>query len=121
MNHRIHSQKRFRIQAMLVAFLYVFLCTVGALTHSHATPDGALDSMTVASQGHTSAPTTLHGGSENANHCAYCDWQADSVSPALTPQFCIGIETHRVIQPTLTLSRSRVFASRASSRAPPSA
>ncbi len=109
----IQSQKWFRFQASLIAFLYVFLCTIGALTHSHASLESGLD---VATRGRA---TALHSDTNTATHCAYCDWQADSVSPALALKFCIGIETARVVLSTLSLSSSRVLASRASSRAPP--
>lgn len=114
MGFRTQSQKMFRFQASLIAFLYLFLCTVGALTHYHA-PSESASGATLSQQ----SASTLHSATFSASHCAYCDWQADSVSPALAPTFLIGIETRRVVLPAPALSRSFAPPSFASSRAPP--
>jgi hypothetical protein len=79
-----------RAQAAFVALLYVFLCTFGTLTHTHAWLGGeaAVTESVVApavspSGGATRVAARNHCASP---HCAFCDWQANSVSTALALQ-----------------------------------
>ncbi len=106
------TSKSFRVQATLIALLYLFLATFGTLTHSHAAPDASTSVSKVSGEsvvhGHT--PTT---------HCAICDWQANSVSPALTLRFCLGLTSKRVSHPLVVFSAPQSTITYSSSRAPP--
>jgi len=83
------NRREFRVLGGLVAALYVLLCTVGALTHTHALPDAGLGTSSASVSPHTASAPSLSG--QKGLHpppvdCAYCEWQASSVSAALSPQ-----------------------------------
>ncbi len=77
-----------------MALLYVFLCTYGTLTHTHARPDGDAQEgrhvaavPAAASVGYVPVGPHLRATSD-VPVCAFCEWQANSVSAAL-PFFLI--------------------------------
>ncbi|HZT40972.1 MAG TPA: hypothetical protein VFA07_02225 [Chthonomonadaceae bacterium] len=121
---RLANRKSVRAQALLVAVLYLFLSTVGMLTHSHAGPEGDHGLVAMAS-------TTAHGALRHAalfqghvstlKDCPFCDWQANSVSAALPPFHIL----YTAAAPEAPVGRTggihTAFLARFSSRAPPCA
>ncbi|HLK59550.1 MAG TPA: hypothetical protein VKU00_23510 [Chthonomonadaceae bacterium] len=74
-----------RIPAIIIAALYIFLCTFGPLTHTHLAQMGD-DSATLSiSQGHMNAlpAATLQRGASHSTRCPYCEWEANCLSAAL--------------------------------------
>ncbi|HLV80389.1 MAG TPA: hypothetical protein VKT32_08905 [Chthonomonadaceae bacterium] len=118
---RLANRKSVRPQAMLVAVLYLFLSTVGMLTHSHARPEDACSLAVAAS----AAKSVLHHAALQKGHvsdpadCLFCDWQANSISVALTPFRILYTNP----APESPIGRSggvhTAFLARFSSRAPP--
>jgi hypothetical protein len=74
-----------RIPAIIIAALYIFLCTFGPLTHSHlmqagddfATPSIAQGKATSLSIAVSRWPLS------HSTHCPYCEWEANCLSAAL--------------------------------------
>lgn len=105
-----------RICAALMASLYMALSTFGSLTHLHE-----------VSSPRTESAVTTHGAQQrliSAQHlgsgkCAYCDWMANNLSPAVAVQmpteFCADITPATSWRPSAFASRIE----RSSSRAPP--
>ena len=114
-----------RAQSALVALLYVFLCTFGMVTHTHAPGDthgGGIETHASRqmSMGHGQAQAEIGKRTlASSSHCAFCDWQADSQGRVVAfwrfaaPVIFTCDYTRR---PTAI---TRAFSVRSSSRAPP--
>jgi hypothetical protein len=88
-----------RAVALLTAALYLTLCTLGALTHSHVPICGAARAVNACAlhrSGHSGTSLNPRPGGPLADttHCAYCEWQASSVS--------LSTGAARVAEPTLS-------------------
>jgi len=110
--------------AALIAGLYVLLCTVGSVTHVHAFVGMEAE---VGESVDTPEPASNRGEALCAIkrtppppvHCAFCEWQASSVSAALSPQhFALSIPAVFDLPPFAEKAGS-VSLPYASSRAPP--
>ncbi len=121
----VHNRRPSQAYAVLVAFLYVFLCTFGTLTHSHGDSDASVSALQISASGgsQTSAQIGGHGSRLVAasvpTHCAFCDWEASSVSVALLPVSLTGPITVGYLPVPERTPFPITFASRASSRGPP--
>ncbi len=95
----------------LVALLYVFFSTFGALTHNHAPAV-----RTSAIQDTVFALTTGHAAPA---HCAVCDWQSLQVTPPVagTPLVQPRLLTLQTV--TLSYHLPALPSFRSSSRGPP--
>jgi hypothetical protein len=113
-----------RAQAALVALLYVFLCTFGTLTHTHAwlgcDMNEAESVAVVASPAAAHLKLVKHHPAA-APHCAFCDWQANSVSMALPIQHCVSPFLVALVAPCQVVIPVTVRIIQTSSRAPPAA
>jgi hypothetical protein len=111
-----------RTQAALVALLYVFLSTFGTLTHTHAWIGGEVDTDgTVTSSASpivAQRPAVAHHFTADT-HCAFCDWQANSVSTALPLQHCVVPCFVALSAPRQVVISVTVRIVQSSSRAPP--
>ena len=118
--------KWMRAHAALVAILYVFLCTFGTLTHTHAGHNDAAEGVTVAQRG---ASPVMPGQTVQAHRskhalsavtpCAFCDWEANNQGRVVTPLLLcppVYIACARVSFSTPLIA---LVLARASSRAPP--
>ena len=110
-----------RIHALLVALLYVFFTTFGAVAHTHTsllTGKSGSSASRLASQDLSSDATCFANGQRD---CAACEWQALSVTHTVsTPVH--AVEALLPIVPTYPdFSIYTVCLSRFSSRGPPSA
>ena len=110
-----------RISALLVALLYVYFTTFGAVAHTHATLDlHRSPSATIAAAAHGSL-CCGHFLLAAQRDCAACEWQALSVtqnnaSPPLVESALI------CMVPTVPVfSYYRECSARFASRAPPTA
>jgi len=117
-----------RAPAAFVAVLYVFLSTFGTLTHTHAWFGEEADEPTAAITSESrlqigNAPTRVFGryGAGAPTHCAFCDWQANSVSVALPIQHCNLPRVIALAAPCLVAISIPVRGVETSSRAPPPA
>ncbi len=80
-----------RALALLMAALYLILSTAGALNHSHSGYPliaGSAPACSMHRAGHTTTSVNPNRGGPllDTTHCAYCEWQASSVSAALAAQ-----------------------------------
>ncbi len=121
----LSNRRLARAQAAFVALLYVFLCTFGTLTHTHATLRGETESAGfAASVSESKAPrqAAISAGRVHPQiaYCGFCEWQANSVSAALTPFHITRPVLRRVLVllPLPALLHSTYLAG-FSSRAPP--
>ena len=124
----LHNRSLVRISAGLVAVLYLFLCTLGALTHVHALVGVEAEessSDTVAVQNvlsplsRNASTHLLKGMASPSTHCAYCDWQANSLSAAIVPQRLILPQSNVYEAPPFLITLTSRALPRSSSRAPP--
>lgn len=120
---KLVHRKSIRAQALLVAVLYLFLSTFGMLTHSHAGQEG--DSSIASAVSFTAVAVTpahpiLRAGHVSApRECAFCDWQANSVSAALPPFRVLYMAPTPEAPVGRTGRIHTAFLARFSSRAPP--
>jgi len=113
-----HNRRPARAQAAFVAVLYVFLSTFGTLTHTHFTLASASARQVSSSQQEALCDQVC---APNVP-CAYCEWQASSVSAALPLYRVASVVTPRALVPApLNGSLHSAFLPGFSSRAPPSA
>lgn len=112
----------------MVASLYLFLCTLGALTHVHTligveAEEGHFTTLTAQNASpHASndaTPQVQKGTVSTSTHCAYCEWQAGSVSAALAPQRLTPPQVSAYEAPPFLVTLSSRTLPRSSSRAPP--
>ena len=104
-----------RIQALLVALLYLYFSTVVAVGHTHVSvnqetnaPAQPADAASVTASVHCPAP-----------YCAACDWQVQCVT-LLTPPPPAPVTLSFGLTPSLrTFSFYPTYLARFSSRAPP--
>jgi len=105
-----------RICAALMAGLYMALSTFGSLTHLHEVSSPRLTSAATA---HGTHHSSMFGQNKASGKCAYCDWLASNLSPAIALQLPPSFETENTPAtswlPTAYASRLE----RSSSRAPP--
>ncbi len=112
-----------RAQAALVALLYVFLSTFGTLTHTHSRVE-EIDPEAVAVPARSGPPAlrlaaNTHSTPSGVLHCAFCDWQANSVSPALTAQHCVSPLLAALAAASIVVLPVRAHYVHTSTRAPP--
>lgn len=112
-----------RLQIALMALLYVFLSTFGALTHTDVSP---FNEATNGKQTSGSVSVAAWSASDTqdvaaALHCAYCEWQANSVSHTLLPPAVAHppLPGRALLAKLLTVNTASSFLARFSSRAPP--
>jgi hypothetical protein len=111
------NRRVFRVQAALLATLYVFLCTFGAVTHVHVLPTlSVTPAFTTAA---TTKAATNRASFAPDPHCLYCEWQASSVSAALPPQTLIAPPRIGYATPSYRLTVVSFDPPQSSSRAPP--
>ena len=133
--HLLSNYRPARLHVALVALLYVFLCTFGALTHDHARGenDNAFQSVQSSSASpfsdasHVSTEISRERRTDNARlsavpaHCAYCDWQANSLARIVTPARFLSPYTIAFHYQAFCTPRLLTCTARSSSRAPPAA
>ncbi len=111
-----------RISALLVALLYVFFATFGAVAHTHAIVDrGPKGQTTVAIGAHHSVSTPTHCLDAGQRDCAACEWQALSVTRVTTAQPSVESALLRILPAVPVFAFDAVSIARSSSRAPPTA
>ena len=115
------SHKLVRIQAALVSALYLVLCTLGALTHNHAIAgtDAQSENAVFCRQSGVALAAHFDRTPLLPTHCAYCDWQTSSVSPALPIEHQVIPVNFASIASSLLFNQTGAALARASSRAPP--
>ncbi len=112
-----------RISALLVALLYIFFSTFGAVAHTHTfvEPDRTAPvSVNTVSPASASHPT--HYAITSSRDCAACEWQALSVTQTSPPQPHVASALLCMVVPAMpAFSLHAVCLARFSSRAPPTA
>ena len=110
-----------RISALLVALLYVFFSTFGAVAHTHASaePDRTVP-FALRGAPHA-APSAGHVLVSAQRDCAACEWQALSVTQVSTAQPPAESALLRMVPSAPSFSVYIVCLSRFSSRGPPTA
>lgn len=127
----------FRAQAGLLAWLYVFLCTFGTLTHAHAPEEGTsivpipyasslARTAQVASRSAKNSHASLVAKSSytqlkavNSAHCAFCDWEANSVARIVLPLRIVAPESFARAHILTSQNCAHRTALYTASRAPP--
>ena len=115
-----------RAHSALVALLYVFLCTFGALTHTHAGHSDATETAVATQNGASKGafgrtPRIGQGkhGLSAVTSCAFCDWEANSQGRTVTP-FALCPPVYIACLPvSFSTPFIALVPARASSRAPP--
>ena len=109
-----------RISALLVALLYVFFTTFGAVAHTHAIVDpGSKGQTSVAIGAQHSVSIPAHCLDAGQRDCAACEWQALSVTQITTAQPPVESALLRLISAEPVFAFDAVSIARSSSRAPP--
>jgi len=114
-----------RALALLMAALYLILSTAGALNHSHSGYPliaGSAPACSMHRAGHTTTSVNPNRGGPllDTTHCAYCEWQASSVSPALAAQqVSVLTQPSALTASGITLCNGVTAPSMPGSRAPP--
>jgi hypothetical protein len=108
-----------RISALLVALLYVFFSTFGAVAHTHcAAPAPAGAGVGSAAASSRPGPHLL---AFSQRECAACEWQALAVTQAAPAHAHVDAPLLRMVPAVRAFSLHTVCLTRFSSRAPPSA
>lgn len=115
-----------RICAAIVGFCYFWLSTVVACQHTHHSLHDSATADVLQFRGATRSESTplkavvkASSKTPKATHCAACEWQASSASPAI-PAFCLSLTAPRA--PSFVANLPRLLSQSApsgSSRAPP--
>ena len=113
-----------RAQAALIALTYIFLCTFGMLTHTHAPEESHRTSHGSAQSVMASQRTTLstHASKQKLvapTHCAFCEWQANSNALPVMPLRLNVPLAIAYVHLRQTMPVAPVFLTHSSSRAPP--
>ena len=114
------SARHNRISAFLVALLYVFFSTFGAVAHTHAPVE--FDRKAPVSIGaDSSASNVARCSITSPRDCAACEWQALSVTQVSASQAHVDSALLRMVPAMPSFSVHAVCLARFSSRAPPTA
>lgn len=111
-----------RISALLVALLYVFFTTFGAVAHTHAFVEPSRKALAeIGAQPGHSASAVDYCVSASQRDCAACEWQALSVTQVSAPQPSIASALLHLVPTVPVFAFDAVAIARSSSRAPPAA
>jgi hypothetical protein len=103
--------------AALVALLYVFFSTFGALAHSHARSE--VPGAPQVIHGSRQTVVTPAAGGTVPVHCLICEWQSVQVTPPPTPAQVVQPILLSGAQIAVTFRLPSLPALRSSSRGPP--
>jgi hypothetical protein len=115
------TAKHNRTSALLVALLYVFFSTFGAVAHTHVSVDGGRTGPAYAGAVANHLTPDAHRLGPAQPDCAACEWQALSVTKTNVPQPQIQSALLHMVPAVRTFSVYTVCLARFSSRAPPTA
>jgi hypothetical protein len=110
-----------RISALLVALLYVFFSTFGAVAHTHTSADGGRSAVASVGASAIDATPAAHHIVPSQPDCAACEWQALSVTRTHGSYAQIESALLSMVPTMRTFSFYTVCPARFSSRAPPTA
>ena len=107
-----------RITALLVAILYVFFSTFGALSHTHASLQSGDNTSGIT---HSTSKRSGDAGHDisSQQHCSVCDWQANYAPPNAIPEYVTAPFMVQFLHVKPSYSYFSVCLARFSSRAPP--
>ena len=108
-----------RIAALLVALLYLFFSTFGAVAHTHASADGGRSAAASIGVHTTHVTPAAHYLVPAQPDCAACEWQALSVTQTSGSHAQIESALLSIVPTVRAFSLYTVCLARFSSRAPP--